>query len=122
VAGGLIDIEVIAQFLQLIHASERPEILDTSTARVLEKAWRAGVLPTEDAEVLRGAVRLYHDLTQILRLCLPGEFDPKTADPGLAGMLARAADLPDLTTLDAFIGDTEAKVRKSFVRLLGRAP
>ena len=41
-------------------------------SRVLDKAWRLGLLPTEDAEVLRPAVRLYHDLTQILRLCLPG--------------------------------------------------
>ena len=56
----------------------RPDILDTSTARVLDKAWRLGVLPAEDADVLRPAVRLYHDLTQILRLCLSGPFDPKS--------------------------------------------
>ena len=121
-AGGLVDIEFIAQFLQLVHAAERPDILDTSTARVLDKASRAGVLATEDAEVLRGAVRLYHDLTQILRLCLSGPFDPKAADPGLSGMLARAADLPDLPTLDAFVIETEAKVRKCFLRLLGKLP
>ena len=41
-AGGLVDIEFIAQYLQLLHAAERPEILDTSTARALDKAWRAG--------------------------------------------------------------------------------
>src|SRR5205814_8344829 len=35
VAGGLIDLEFIAQYLQLVHAAERPEILDTSTARAL---------------------------------------------------------------------------------------
>src|SRR5258708_21234002 len=75
-AGGLVDIEFIAQYLQLLHAAERPEILDTSTARALEKAWRLGVLATEDAEVLRSAVRLYHDLTQLLRLRLPRSFDP----------------------------------------------
>ena len=78
-AGGLVDIEFIAQYLQLVHGATTPEILDTSTIRVLDKAWRLGLLPTEDAEVLRPAVRLYHNLTQILRLCLPGEFDPKTA-------------------------------------------
>ena len=59
VAGGLVDIEFIAQYLQLVHAAATPDILDTSTARVLEKAWRLGVLTTEDAEVLRPAVRLY---------------------------------------------------------------
>jgi glutamate-ammonia-ligase adenylyltransferase len=119
VAGGLIDIEFIAQYLQLIHAAQTPDILDTSTTQVLDKAWRLGLLKAEDAEVLRGAVRLYHDLTQILRLCLPGEFDPKAAAPGLIGLLARAADVPDFATLDAFLGEMQGKVRASFDRILG---
>jgi len=122
VAGGLIDIEFIAQYLQLVHAAKTPGILDTSTAHVLDKTWQLGVLATEDAEVLRPAVRLYHDLTQILRLCLPGPFDPKTAAPGLVGLLARAADVPDFATLDAFIAETQAKVRASFIRILGASP
>jgi glutamate-ammonia-ligase adenylyltransferase len=121
-AGGLIDIEFIAQYLQLVHAYEVPDILDTSTARVLDKAWRLRVLPAEDAEILRPAVRLYQDLTQILRLCLAGPFDPKAAGPGLMRLLARAADVPDFATLDATLTDTLAKVRESFVRILGKAP
>ena len=120
--GGLVDLEFIAQYLQLVHAHQLPEILDTSTARVLDKAWQLGVLAVEDAEVLRPAVQFYHDLTQILRLCLPGPFDPKTAGAGLLRLLARAADVPDFATLDATLIETQAKVRASFVRLLGRAP
>jgi [glutamine synthetase] adenylyltransferase / [glutamine synthetase]-adenylyl-L-tyrosine phosphorylase len=119
VAGGLIDIEFIAQYLQLVHAATTPDVLDTSTARVLEKAWRLGVLSTEEAEVLRPAMRLYDDLTQILRLCLSGPFDPSAAAPGLIGLLARAADVPDFATLDAFLGETQNKVRASFNRILG---
>jgi glutamate-ammonia-ligase adenylyltransferase len=121
-AGGLIDIEFIAQYLQLVHAHAVPDILDTSTARVLDKAWALHVLPVEDAEVLRPAVQLYHDLTQILRLCLAGPFDAKTAGGGLLRLLARAADVPDFATLDATLIETQAKVRKSFVRILGEAP
>jgi len=121
VAGGLIDIEFIAQYLQLVHAHWLPDILDTSTARVLDKAWALHVLPVEEAEVLRPAVQLYHDLTQILRLCLAGPFDPKTAGAGLLRLLARAADVPDFATLDATLIETQAKVRASFVRILGRA-
>jgi glutamate-ammonia-ligase adenylyltransferase len=122
VAGGLIDIEFIAQYLQLIHAHRLSNILDTSTARVLDKAWALRVLSAEDAEILRPAVQLYHDLTQILRLCLPGRFDPKTAGPGLLRLLARAADVPDFATLDATVTDMQLKVRQSFVRILGKAP
>jgi len=119
VAGGLIDIEFIAQYLQLIHAHRLPNILDTSTARVLDKAWALRVLPVEDAEILRPAVQLYQDLTQILRLCLPRPFDPATAAPGLISLLARAADVPDFATLDAFLGETQAKVRECFKRIIG---
>ena len=71
--------------------------------------------------MLRPAARLYHDLTQILRLCLPGPFDPKTAGAGLLGLLARAADVPDFATLDAHLAETRQKVRASFNRILGAA-
>jgi len=121
-AGGLIDIEFIAQYLQLVHAHDLPGILDTSTARVLDKAWALRVLAVEDAEVLRPAVQLYQDVTQILRLCLPGPFDPKTAGAGLLGLLARAADVPDFATLEATLIETQSRVRASFVRILGKAP
>jgi glutamate-ammonia-ligase adenylyltransferase len=121
-AGGLIDIEFIAQYLQLVHAAKLPGVLDTSTARVLDNAWRLGALAVEDAEVLRPATRLYQDLTQILRVCLPGAFDAKTAGSGLLHLLARAADVPDFATLDATLIETQARVRESFVRILGKAP
>ncbi len=121
-SGGLIDLEFIAQYLQLVHASRVPDILDTSTARVLDKAWQLKVLPVEEAEVLRPAIQLYQDLTQILRLCLAGPFDPKTAGAGLLRLLARAADVPNFAALDATLTETQAKVRASFVRIMGRAP
>ena len=130
--GGLIDIEFIAQYLQLVHAASAPEILDTSTARMLEKASRAGILKPEEAAVLRPAVLLFHDLTQILRLCLPGAFDPSVFDPsafapksanaGVLTLLARAADLPDFPALQAHVVETQRAVRESFVRIFGKAP
>jgi glutamate-ammonia-ligase adenylyltransferase len=121
-AGGLVDIEFIVQYLQLVHAATTPDILDTSTARALEKAARLDVLAPEDAAVLRPAVRLYHDLTQILRLCLPGAFDPKAASEGVLALLTRAADLPDFPALQAHVEETQRQVRECFVRILGKAP
>ena len=70
-------------------------------ARARQGAGGSACCRSEDAEVLRPAVRLYQDLTQILRLCLSGPFDPKTAGAGLLRLLARAADVPDFATLDA---------------------
>jgi [glutamine synthetase] adenylyltransferase / [glutamine synthetase]-adenylyl-L-tyrosine phosphorylase len=118
-AGGLVDIEFIAQYLQLVHAAAAPDVLDTSTARMLEKAARAGILGAEDAAVLRPAVHLFHDLVQILRLCLPGAFDPKAASAGVLALLARAADLPDFPALQAHVAETQRQVRECFTRILG---
>ena len=117
-AGGLIDIEFIVQYLQLVHAADVPELLDASTARVLEKAARLGLIAATDADVLRPAVRLYHNVTHVLRLCLPGAFDPKTASAELIGLVTRAADMPDFTTLDAYLAETQLKVRNCFTHIL----
>jgi glutamate-ammonia-ligase adenylyltransferase len=120
-SGGLVDLEFIAQYLQLVHAADHPEILDTTTARVFDKAWRLNLLSAEDADVLRPAVGLFHNLTQVLRLSLSGAFDPKTAGSGLLGLLCRAADLPNFAALDAHVADTRQKVRATFTRMLGAA-
>jgi [glutamine synthetase] adenylyltransferase / [glutamine synthetase]-adenylyl-L-tyrosine phosphorylase len=120
-AGGLVDLEFIAQYLQLAHAAAAPGILDTATASVFDKAVREGILGAEDADVLRPATRLYQDLGQILRLCVAAPFDPKTAGTGLTELLARAADVPDFATLEAHLAETQERVRRSFVRILGAA-
>jgi glutamate-ammonia-ligase adenylyltransferase len=118
-AGGLVDIEFIAQYLELVHAARKPAILATHTGRILEAAQALGVLKAADGETLRAAFTLYHDLTQVLRLCLSTKFDPATAAPGLLALLARAGGLPDFATLTAHLIDTQARVRRCFDRILG---
>jgi [glutamine synthetase] adenylyltransferase / [glutamine synthetase]-adenylyl-L-tyrosine phosphorylase len=113
-AGGLTDIDFIAQYLQLVHAAAHPDILDVSTLRVLDNAERLGVLPHPDAEILRAAARLYNDLTQILRLCVSGRFRPEAAGEGLLRVMARAGDTPDFSSLQARVKETEAEVRRVF--------
>jgi glutamate-ammonia-ligase adenylyltransferase len=118
-AGGTLDIDFIAQYLQLVHASEKPDILDVSTLQVLENAERLGVLPRASAEVLRAAARLYHDLTQILRLCVSEGFKPETAGDDLLHVLARAGDTPDFSSLEARVKETQAEVRRLFRAVVG---
>ncbi|MBB5754277.1 bifunctional [glutamine synthetase] adenylyltransferase/[glutamine synthetase]-adenylyl-L-tyrosine phosphorylase [Prosthecomicrobium pneumaticum] len=120
--GGLVDIEFIAQFLQLTDGAARPEILDVETEAVLVKAAFAEILPAGDAEVLLPALRLYQRLVQILRLCVGGPFRPEEAPRGLLELLARAGELPDFAALDAALKETEAAVRASFERIIGKVP
>ena len=113
-AGGLIDIDFVAQYLQLVHAAEKPDILDVSTPHVLDNAARLGVLAPASAEILRAATRLYHDLTQILRLCVTERFKPETAGEDLLRVLARAGDAPDFSSLEARVKETQSEVRRVF--------
>ncbi|MFZ5733458.1 MAG: bifunctional [glutamine synthetase] adenylyltransferase/[glutamine synthetase]-adenylyl-L-tyrosine phosphorylase [Pseudomonadota bacterium] len=117
-AGGMVDIEFIAQYLQLVHAHDKPEILSPGTLQVLDNAARLGVLPHASAEILRRAERLYHDLTQILRLCVSAGFKPETAGDDLLRMLTRAGDEPDFSSLEARVRETQAEVRQVFFDVL----
>ncbi len=119
VRGGLIDVEFIAQYLQLAHAHKHPDVLSPNTATALAAARKAGVLKKGDAEILEPACELYHAVTQVLRLCLTGPFVPEDAPRGLASLLCRAADMPDLSRLEAHLKETQAGVKGVFDRLLG---
>src|SRR5258708_350239 len=111
-AGGMVDIDFIAQYLQLVHAADRPDILDVSTLHVLDNAARLSVLPPSSAEILRAAAHLYHDLTQILRLCVVDRFRPETAGEDLLRVMARAGDAPDFSALEARVKGTQRRVRR----------
>jgi [glutamine synthetase] adenylyltransferase / [glutamine synthetase]-adenylyl-L-tyrosine phosphorylase len=118
-AGGVVDIDFIAQYLQLIHAAEKPDILNVSTLEVLDNAAKLGVLAPSDAEVLRSAARLYHDLIQILRLCVTGKFKPETAGEDLLQVMARAGDAPDFSALQARVKEIQVEVRRVFQEVVG---
>jgi glutamate-ammonia-ligase adenylyltransferase len=117
-AGGMVDIEFIAQYLQLVHAAEAPEILSVNTMQVLDNAAKLGVLPQSAAEVLRPAARLYHDLTQILRLCVSAKFKPETAGEDLIRVMTRAGDAPDFSSLEARVREIQAEVRRVFLTVV----
>jgi glutamate-ammonia-ligase adenylyltransferase len=118
-AGGMLDVDFIAQYLQLVHAADKPDILNVGTLQVLDSALRLGVLPQSSAEILRSATRLYHDLTQILRLCVNDKFKPEIAGEDLLRIMARAGDAPDFSSLEARVRETQAEVRRVFVALIG---
>ncbi|WP_043878965.1 bifunctional [glutamine synthetase] adenylyltransferase/[glutamine synthetase]-adenylyl-L-tyrosine phosphorylase [Azorhizobium caulinodans] len=120
-AGGQVDAEFLAQFLVLIHAERHPEIVDTATARILTVAGWLQLLSPEDCQTLSNACRLYQDLTQVLRLAIDRPFVPAQASPALKALLARAGEMPDFSSLDAHLTDTEARVRAIFERILEAA-
>jgi glutamate-ammonia-ligase adenylyltransferase len=89
---------------------------------VLAAAAEAKLLPPREADILLPALRLYQALTQILRLCVDGIFRPEEASQGLLDLLADTGELPDFASLDAHVKETEADVRASFERIIGKMP
>ncbi|HKA47044.1 MAG TPA: bifunctional [glutamine synthetase] adenylyltransferase/[glutamine synthetase]-adenylyl-L-tyrosine phosphorylase [Methyloceanibacter sp.] len=118
VRGGLIDIEFISQFLQVVSAHENPEVLDQNTVGALNKLLQAEVISLADAEILVPAATLYHTLTQCLRLCLDKPFVPDEAPRALKDLLARASDMPDFATLEGMLKDTLGAVHALYDRLV----
>ncbi|WP_448953357.1 bifunctional [glutamine synthetase] adenylyltransferase/[glutamine synthetase]-adenylyl-L-tyrosine phosphorylase [Labrys neptuniae] len=117
--GGLVDIEFIAQTLQLLHAAEHPGMLDANTGRTLDKALEAGVLAKTAHRRLSEAWRLYTALSQAIRFCVGGNLDPdKTSEAGKA-LLCRVAECSDFDELNAVIGVTQTQVRDIFKQIVG---
>jgi glutamate-ammonia-ligase adenylyltransferase len=102
-----------------MHAHALPEILHPTTYRALERLISAGLLSDEDGRVLKEACLLYQRLTQVLRLCVTGPYDPKKVPSGLNRIVASATTAPDIGTAEALLADMQAQVAAQFSRLVG---
>ncbi len=105
--GGLVEVEFIAQALQLRHAATRPEVLATTTRIALARLAKAGLLPAAEAEALVRAERLWRTLVGLIRLTIGPSKEAALPAPALAAVLRASepllapdapVDLPGLRT------------------------
>ena len=97
--GGLVDIEFIAQYLQLRHADAHPEALSPNTGAALVGLASAGRLEESAAGELGEALALWRRVQGMLRLTVEGAFVEERATEGLRAALARYASCPDFEAL-----------------------
>jgi [glutamine synthetase] adenylyltransferase / [glutamine synthetase]-adenylyl-L-tyrosine phosphorylase len=116
--GGLVDVEFVAQYLQLREASAHPYVLDVSTVPALCRLEDAAVLDADAANTLLEAAALQQTLLQLLRIALDSSFDSEKASSGLKQFLARTAGETDFAALDARLQRTQAAARRVFEALL----
>lgn len=114
--GGLIDLEFIAQVATLTGALE-PGERTTSTVATLARL-SPDFCEAQARDELVAAHELYFGLTQLLRVCLTGPFEPDDVPEGLSDLLLRATDLPELSVLRAHLVETSKRGRAHFERLL----
>lgn len=117
--GGFVDVEFIAQALQLAHAAEAPEALSPNTGEALARLARAGKLDAAVCARLRAGWRLWSDLQHMLRICIGGEFNPLDAPPPLPPRLAALSGDPDFEALDAKVRAVQAAIRADFIAIVG---
>ena len=117
IPGGQIDLEFIAQCARLLDRIEPDEWPPTSTGDGLSRLTPDFCDPQTRDELV-AAYGLYLSLTQIIRLCLTGPFEPDDVPPGLADLLLRSTDLPDIGVLEAHIKETSKGVKRHFDALI----
>jgi glutamate-ammonia-ligase adenylyltransferase len=119
IPGGVIDLEFIAQYLALIAPSKGvgTPVNGLSTGEAL-KALGDRLMAPADLDTCLEAFALYTGLSQLIRLCIDGLFDPKDAPSGLVELVYRAGDCPDIKTLEGEVKRLAKAVRKIFLSIV----
>ena len=117
--GGLVDIEFTCQFLQLVHASEHPEVLDQNTQNTIRNLRDAGLIDGTAAATLLDTLGLLQALGQVTRLCFEGPFDPQQAPIGLKALLAKVGNEPTFEQLEQKLQDSMSASAAVFEDIIG---
>ena len=118
VRGGLLDLEFIAQFHLLRHATEHPSILVQSTQAMFRRLGEAGVLDTGEATALAGMAAFLQRLQGLLRLTVGTNRDVERFTPGVRETLARAMGAADFDALETNIVAVQDRVCAVYRRLI----
>ncbi len=121
--GGGMEVEFIAQALQLTHAAAHPCVAHPTTRVALARLEQAGALTPADAALLIGADRAWRSVQGMLRLT-EGRAPVETLSDATAAALLRAAESAgieavDVDALRATLEGLAQRVRAAFVRLVG---
>lgn len=122
VAGGLVDVDFISQYLVLANAKESPEIVKNTSQDIISIAIQLGAIDKTDGQALKDAARLYQQLSTFLALAIEGTLtDDRVAQfsPSLIRDLTDITDAKDFEDLTRQLVDTEARTRHIFERVVG---
>jgi glutamate-ammonia-ligase adenylyltransferase len=117
--GGLVDVDFIAQYLQLRHAHDTPGVLSAETVDALARLAEAGYLDPADAGFLRECHKRNLGIQATLRHSIEGPPKEEDLTPGLRLKLARATGLGDFEALRTQMETDGARVRALFDKIVG---
>ncbi|PCI41817.1 MAG: bifunctional [glutamate--ammonia ligase]-adenylyl-L-tyrosine phosphorylase/[glutamate--ammonia-ligase] adenylyltransferase [Rhodospirillaceae bacterium] len=116
--GGLVDIEFIAQYLQLLHGSKHPEILSPTTHTALQNLKDAGLLDPKMADGLIEALVLWQSLQGLLRLTFSVKPDRNDMPKSLRRYISRIAETENVKAAEEKIKAKAEWVLNTFNTLI----
>jgi glutamate-ammonia-ligase adenylyltransferase len=123
-AGGLMELEFVAQALQLIAAPADPAVPAPSTGAALKNLADAGLMEADEAQALIAAGRRWRAFTSVLRLCAAqAETLDQLGDPVIEALgravLERRDGAVDRAAIGAQMHADSGLVRRAFTTHLG---
>ena len=121
IRGGLLDTEFAAQFLQLAHAAQTPELLAGDPISVFAAAGKCGVIDSGMAHELAEAATLWRNLQGILRLTLGVDYVAGETTGAFRSVVGRSCGRLVFEALVESMEETAARTARHFDGLVGDA-
>src|SRR5580698_1325228 len=120
-SGGIRDVEMVVQALQLLHAGKRPDLGERHTPRAVPRLLVAGLLGAREAQTLLSGYRFWRRLEHRVQVATGAQRHRLPADDEARGAFARGLGFPDLAAFDAEVAATRAAV-EAIAATLGEPP
>lgn len=120
--GGLVDLEFIAQYLQLKHSEEYPGVLSPNTWRALKNIGRQGLIANEITTTLLDALDLWQALQSRLHLTIETDAPSggtKSMPIALQEKLASLGGVDNIADIESTILQTAEQVFNLFQAIVG---
>ncbi len=111
--GGLVDVEFISQYLQLLHAHNNPDILSVNTRSALINLGDAKLLKDDVVKKLISALDLWQSVQGLVRLTTLSQLREKrdyTIPESLCKIFCQMADVKNIDELEEKMKKTAASV------------
>lgn len=118
-AGGMMEIDFIAEYLLLAYATHYPDLLAKRTPDILNVAAHNALLDVAHANPLIESYAFLHHVLHMLRLTGTEQFDEKEASQGLKHLLATTLGTHSFESLKTKLQTIENDVHAHYVQLIG---
>ena len=116
--GGLLEVELMAEYLQLAGAPGVPEVLVRGLVQTFEAASENGLIDAEARRSLVEAAILWQNLDGFFRMTCADAFDARSATPEQKAVIAEIGGVERFDDLPGLIGERSREVARLLDKLL----